>query len=426
MVGGVYKLVFSNHVGTDNTAPYEIKWDTTWVPDQAPGSIKLKARILDNNGVWYETEEVTGITLKRSDSVKLYKPYAVPQRFSVRLGQTKYSKVNIPTLTEAKEAKLLVATWNGITSGDPHYTKVNNWITPDYGENHDYSYDEISVPISALMTGENKIVFWSSTEHHELEVLWPGPGIKVRYMREQFRYHFRISPLSNIFHMNVDASGWINGYMTGGPNDWNPVLGKVVGDRAYIAIDMHPDETPGPYEMMFLVGTVSTLKAKMIGTYDGMSYDGPIDISIVPLAGPELQSGPDDTEGSGSEVFQDTWYKLRINPYTDIVHLNFNSDAWLNGYDEPNHPVLGFYEGDRWYFAIDGLDTPYTLAFNTGSLSTLQGEMILTQDGMAYDGPHDIWLTEITSPVEPVENDSALKNNYDRTALTPHARFNLL
>jgi hypothetical protein len=180
-IGGTYQLVFTNHVGTDTTVPYEITWDTTWVPDQVPGSIKLKARILDNNGVWYETEEVTGITLKRSGSVKLYKPYAVQQRFSVREGIPKYSKVNIPTLSGAQAAKLLVATWNGKTSGDPHYTKVNSWTAPNYGKDHDYSYDELSVPVNALKTGENRIEFWSSTIHHGLEVLWPGPGIKVRY-----------------------------------------------------------------------------------------------------------------------------------------------------------------------------------------------------------------------------------------------------
>ena len=182
-IGGTYQLAFTNHVGTDTTAPYEITWDTTWVPDQAPGSIKLKARILDNNGVWYETEEVTGITLKRSGSVKLYKPFAVPQNFHVRIGETKSSKVNIPSLSGAISAKLLIATWNGKAGGDPHYMKVNSWTAPDYGKDHLYSYDELNLPISALKTGDNKIEFWSSTEHHGIEVLWPGPGIKVRYSK---------------------------------------------------------------------------------------------------------------------------------------------------------------------------------------------------------------------------------------------------
>jgi hypothetical protein len=179
--GDSYALVLTNHVGTDTTSPYEITWDTTWVPDQAPGSIKLKARILDNNGVWYETEEVTGITLARSGSVKLYKPFAIPQKFSVRAGETKSSKVNIPSLSGAISAKLLVATWNGVAGGDYHYTKVNSWTAPNYGKDHLYSYDELNLPVSALRTGDNVISFFSDTTQHGVEVLWPGPGIKVRY-----------------------------------------------------------------------------------------------------------------------------------------------------------------------------------------------------------------------------------------------------
>jgi hypothetical protein len=224
----------------------------------------------------------------------------------------------------------------------------------------------------------------------------------------EFQYRFRISPYSNVVHMNVDANGWIQGYMTGGTTDWNPVLGKVVGDRAYIAMDLTPDGAPGWFETAFLVVTVPWLEAQIVLTLDGMSYYGPIDVGIVPIAGAEERGGPDVAEVSGSGVTPKAWYKVRINPYTDIVHLNVNPDGWLNGYDEPNHSVLGFYEGGGWFFAIDGLQTQYTLTFNAGSLSTLQGKMIRTEDGTAYDGPYDIWLTKSPSPMEPVEGESAL------------------
>lgn len=89
--------------------------------------------------------------------------------------------------------------------------------------------------------------------------------------------------------MHVDSCGWIKGYMTGGATGWNPVLGKVVGDRAYIAIDVYPDGTPGSYEAAFFVGTVPARAAQIVLTLDGMSHVGPLDIEIVPITGPRAR-----------------------------------------------------------------------------------------------------------------------------------------
>jgi hypothetical protein len=223
--------------------------------------------------------------------------------------------------------------------------------------------------------------------------------LKYAHGRVTYQYHFRATPYSNVFHVNIDASGWINGYMTGGPAGWNPVLGKIEGDKACMAVDVYPDETPGDHEAVFLTVKLSTMTGQFIATDNGMNYVGPYKVKIAFVDGSKGNKGLGVTEvrerERGSQVTQDAWYTLRINPYTDVVHININPGGWLNGYREPDHPVLGFYEGDRWYFAIDGLGTGYTLAFNTGSLSTLQGDMISTQDGTAYDGPHDIWLTQI-------------------------------
>ena len=171
-----------NHVGTDSASPFSTTWNTQWVPDQATGSIKLVARIRDANGYWYVTPEVTGLSLGRGNSsVKLYKPSGVPQLYWVRNNQTKSSKVNIATLSSATSAIMHVPTWDGNDGSDEFYSKVNSWTAPKYGANHFFSYDELPVPLSALKTGENTITFHSSTVHHGIEVIWPGPAIAVRY-----------------------------------------------------------------------------------------------------------------------------------------------------------------------------------------------------------------------------------------------------
>ncbi|MEM7167130.1 MAG: LamG-like jellyroll fold domain-containing protein [Planctomycetota bacterium] len=179
--------VTRQHVGTVSTAPYQVTWNTDLVPDQAPGSVKLIARILDNNGVWFVTNEITGLTLQRfGTSVKLYKPFNVPQKHWVRDGQTQSSNVSIPgtdILANAQYAKLLVHTWNGIDgqNSGAHWTRVNGWTAPLYGANHRYSYDVIDVPTGQLQTGTNTISFYSQSTHHGIEIMWPGPAILVRY-----------------------------------------------------------------------------------------------------------------------------------------------------------------------------------------------------------------------------------------------------
>ena len=186
---GIYDdVAIRNHAGTDYSSPFVINWDNSWVPDQS--GIKLLARIKGDNGVWYVTPEVTGLTLSRSaGSVLLFKPYGIDEREWARgdLGSpagTQQSYVNISDLTGAASAVFFARTWNGIDGlGDPdHYTRVNGWYAPNYGVSHYYSYDLLSVPVGSLQGGTNLIEFKSNTTaHHGIEVLWPGSAIAVRY-----------------------------------------------------------------------------------------------------------------------------------------------------------------------------------------------------------------------------------------------------
>jgi uncharacterized repeat protein (TIGR02543 family) len=171
-----------NHLGTVTSAPFQLTWNTQWIPDQPSGQVKFIARIKDNNDIWFVTDEVSNLTLQRTDfSVKLFNPEEVPQGFWVRDGQVKSSKVNISTLSDAISAVMYVATWNGNDGTDDFYSKVNSWTAPKYGSNSFYSYDQVSVPLSALTSGENLITFSSNNIHHGIEIMWPGPAIVVKY-----------------------------------------------------------------------------------------------------------------------------------------------------------------------------------------------------------------------------------------------------
>lgn len=175
-----------DHVGTLCAQPYQHIWNTHWVPDQQPGSIQLIARVQDAFGYWTVTEPITDLTLHRDDvSVKLYPATDVPEDFDVRVDETK--SCNLPInrnhdLSNAIEAAVHLRTWHG-DSRDHSPIRINDHSFPADGKNHHFDYDLIPIPTACLRTGENDFIIHSATEHHMLEILWPGPALVVKYRK---------------------------------------------------------------------------------------------------------------------------------------------------------------------------------------------------------------------------------------------------
>ena len=168
-------------VGTDTESPYELQWDTRYVPDQEPGEVKFLARIQDSDGYWSVTEVVDNITLKRDTvSVQMYTPRFVPQNFGVRTGQTRSAYTDIDSSNsfyQATESFVHLRTWNG--AGE--YFWLNDNKKSINGQNHRFDYQAREVSPEWFKYGANQIKFTSDTDAHAVEVLWPGPVITVRY-----------------------------------------------------------------------------------------------------------------------------------------------------------------------------------------------------------------------------------------------------
>jgi hypothetical protein len=183
-------MLMKGHIGSDNASPFSVSWNTDLVPDQAPGSIRLLARIKDNNGVWFVTNEVAGLSLQRSGSyVRIYRAYDMPERFWVRSGAgrtTMSTHFTIPggdNLATAISAKLVVSTMDAdhVAERANYSMRVNNYILPYFGQDHWYSLDALSLPAGTLVQGTNTFTVSSTTVHHGIEILWPGPALVVRY-----------------------------------------------------------------------------------------------------------------------------------------------------------------------------------------------------------------------------------------------------
>ncbi len=177
-----------NHIGTSTSAPYHVTWNTSLVPDQS--GMKLVARIRGTNGVWFVTDEVTNVTLRRSNaSVKLYKASNVPARFSARkTRESKTCSIVIPTtdnLSGATSVKMLITTWNGTNkqalAGETGYTKINSYQFPLFGQDEHWSYNVRDFPVSAIRNGTNTFTVYSNSSGFGISISWPGPALLVRY-----------------------------------------------------------------------------------------------------------------------------------------------------------------------------------------------------------------------------------------------------
>ena len=183
-------LDIHDHVGSTTTSPYQVRWNTDLVPDQAAGAVKLRAHIRDNTGLTYVTNEVSGINFVRSGSaVRMYRASNVPTRFQMRnVDPVKSCNIVIPSgndLSKATSVKVLVKTWNGVntqaTSGQIGYTKLNSLQFPLYGASMHWSYDVRDVPVSTVFNGTNVFTLYSNSIGYGMRVEWPGPAIVVRY-----------------------------------------------------------------------------------------------------------------------------------------------------------------------------------------------------------------------------------------------------
>ena len=174
----------AGHAGTDAEAPFEIEWDTKWVPDQEPNGIRLIARVQSADGLWTVTDPVDALTLERpGHEVRHYAAQNVPEAFGVRVGRQKQCDFDVSRLAGETEAVLSLRTWHG-WDGHHEPLRFNDHTLPIEGNNHHFDFDRLPIPASALRSGRNTLSIKSDTEHHMLEVLWPGPTLLIRSKRK--------------------------------------------------------------------------------------------------------------------------------------------------------------------------------------------------------------------------------------------------
>ena len=210
-----------------------------------------------------------------------------------------------------------------------------------------------------------------------------------------YQYNFRLNPYVDVFHLNISDGGWMEGIVTT-PSYTVPLLGKFDGSWAIIAWDL----PAGGIEMGFVAIKASSGAGYMMRIMDDLTL---VDEEIVWLtwaaeANVAALAGATMDDGAGSMANEDSMHEFVMKPFDDVVMLSTELAPWVWGWAEsagPSYPapILGVYDGCRYFFAMDYVDGEglHELLFAAGSTSTLKGSIVRTPRGFSED-PTPIWL----------------------------------
>lgn len=167
-----------HHVGSSTESPYQIDWDTWWLPDQDE-PIQLIAKITDESGLSTLTEIVDDLHFERTErSVVMIPATDIPENFGSRVRRVRRCNLAFDyELDEVLSANMLVSTWSGESEDGKAHTILLNDITlaDNFGILHDYDIDRIPVSEDLFIPGTNVFTVFSQTSGHLLEINWPGP-----------------------------------------------------------------------------------------------------------------------------------------------------------------------------------------------------------------------------------------------------------
>ncbi len=184
--GYTQKHQWHNRIGSSVDAPFSVNWDTQMLPEQTH-ALAFSAELTLHNGLKYRTPVREGIQFgDRPYSVQLIHCSNLPAPFWSRAGQKREATFQLDLDTQQiEQAWLGVRIWDGGEGDVDHPFLLNNYpYTITSGQAiHDLVFTEIAVDPRHLRTGENKFTLCSDTEHHGIEILLPGPCIKIKVPR---------------------------------------------------------------------------------------------------------------------------------------------------------------------------------------------------------------------------------------------------
>jgi hypothetical protein len=175
-------------LGSATKAPFALDWDTSLIIAQSNVALRATVRFKAQANLVYLTPPITNLQIpeRAQSKVVLFAPHDLPDHFWSRATKLKTCTLDIDLDPERIEkAELHIITWTGGAGTIKEYFKLNGVHYPvAEGQRHELVYSRLPVAARNLKRGLNRIELLSDTEHHGIEVIYPGPALMVRYRND--------------------------------------------------------------------------------------------------------------------------------------------------------------------------------------------------------------------------------------------------
>lgn len=174
--------------GSATKPPFRVEWDTSMLPAQKNVGVRAFVRFTDApDNLVFVTAATTGLTIPdREDAhVALYTSPDLPPSFWSRAGKKQACTLVLDVEpSRIERAELLIVTWTGGPGEVKDYFKLNGKHFPVAdGHKHVPHFSRLPVEPALLKQGMNIIELLSDTQHHGIEIIYPGPALMMRYRR---------------------------------------------------------------------------------------------------------------------------------------------------------------------------------------------------------------------------------------------------
>jgi len=175
------------YLGTVAEGQRAINWDTHLLPAQKNVAARAFVRFKDLPGLVYVTAATPHLVVpdRPNAIVHLFESADVPAPFWSRANEKKSCTIVLDLEpTKIEEAELYVTAWTGGAGEVKEYFTINGVHHPvAEGSAHTRQFNRLRVDPKILMPGANTIELLSDTEHHGIEIIYPGPALMIRYRR---------------------------------------------------------------------------------------------------------------------------------------------------------------------------------------------------------------------------------------------------
>jgi len=173
-----FKGDIMHHIGSATSSPWNVTWNTEWVPTQPEGKLEVCARLVGSNGMVCMTDAIALFLQRTGHSVEIGQPYNVPAAWVTRSGAKSENFDLSGNTGNAKAARVCWSSW-GDHCGGGNVNGTKFGCGSDVG-GYNPRFHEAELDAGAVRNGQNTLTIdWGG--HHGMEVNWPGPMVLVQY-----------------------------------------------------------------------------------------------------------------------------------------------------------------------------------------------------------------------------------------------------